>query len=499
MVETQTGLLPDSVFLAIRVVTGILILGLLFIVTRVVIRAFVSQKSRELGAKRYWFAAANTLAFVSLLAVRAPAESMVKAVSDALGARFVFVEPDSLSLTLVGLLNILIATLLLTLLLQIVGIIYWLAERQLDLWSQRITARTKSSDARVHIHRTLYILNRFLRSAAVAILLLGFVPMVFLYFPRTRVAVASVQAYVGKPVTEIGRTVLHYIPNLGYLSVFLLLGWVSLRIARRIFNLISRGRLELPGFSPDWAEPSYRLFRTLNALFLLMVCFPYLPGASSQFFQGFSVFVGALVTFGSTTAIGNAVAGVVLTYTGAFRVGDIVKIGESVGAVQSRALLVTKLKTNRNEEIIIPNGKVLASTVLNYSAKSSTDGLVLTVSAGIGYDVDWRVVHRLMLEAASHTEHILAAPAPAVYQSALGDCAVNYELRAWTRRPELMIATHSHLRREVLDAFSAGGVEIMTPSVLALRGASRAAIPEPHSAEAAQPSSIAIGVERRTA
>jgi small-conductance mechanosensitive channel len=156
----------------------------------------------------------------------------------------------------------------------------------------------------------------------------------------------------------------------------------------------------------------------------------------------------------------------------------MVRIGETTGTVLEKTLLVTKVRTTRNEEMTIPNGAVLSNAVQNYSARAASGGLALTVTAGIGYDVDWRRIHGLMIDAAGRTEHILAEPAPLVLQTSLGDFAVSYELRAWTDRADIMFVTSSILRRNVLDAFNTAGVEIMTPNVLAHRDASGLAVPE---------------------
>lgn len=101
----------------------------------------------------------------------------------------------------------------------------------------------------------------------------------------------------------------------------------------------------------------------------------------------------------------------------------------------------------------------------------------------------------LMLEAASRTEHILREPSPQVWQTKLGDYAVTYELRAWTDRPEDMFDVHSALRRNVLDAFNHAGVEIMTPSILGHRDASRLAVPQEAFPERPAARGIAVKVE----
>jgi small-conductance mechanosensitive channel len=155
----------------------------------------------------------------------------------------------------------------------------------------------------------------------------------------------------------------------------------------------------------------------------------------------------------------------------------MVTIGDKTGVVIDKNLLVTRLRTPQNEEVSIPNGNVLSSSVLNYSARAASDGLALTVKAGIGYDVGWRTVHELMIQGARATAYILAEPAPEVWQSELSDYAVNYELRAFTNRADLMWSTLSLLRQSVLDAFNRAGVEIMTPSIFAHRDASHLAVP----------------------
>jgi len=265
---------------------------------------------------------------------------------------------------------------------------------------------------------------------------------------------------------------------MGYLAVIGFMGWVLLKILGFIFNSIRDGTLSIPGFQQEWASPTYKLIRIVILLFLLMVSFPYLPGAGSQFFQGFSVFVGALVTFGSSGAINNIMSGITLTYTSAFRPGDFVRIGDSVGFVRERSLLVTRIVTPQNEAVTIPNSAILSTSILNYTYLAASKGLVLTVNAGIGYDVDWRTVHRLMIDGARRTEHILFAPAPCVWQTELGDYAVSYQLRAWSDRADLMYETHSTLRANVLDEFNRAGVEIMTPSIFAHRDASNLAVPQ---------------------
>lgn len=370
----------------------------------------------------------------------------------------------------IGIFRTVIVTLCLVLLIQLAGRIYWHFHGRLLRW------QPAPKGFGVHLATLLATLLGLFRYISVLVLVISFLPIVLNFFPRTRILVDRTEGFLATPAHELGRAVLEYLPNLGYLVVILVLGWYCLRLIRYFFTCLDNGSLVIGGFLEEWAIPTYRLVRTLFILFLVMVSYPYLPGAQSQFFQGFSVFLGALITFGSTATIGNIVSGTMLTYTRAFRIGDMVTIGERTGAVIEKSLLVTRLLTPENEEVSIPNGTVLSSSVLNYSARAR-EGLVLRVTAGIGYDVDWRKVHQLMIEGAHATEHVVREPAPQVYQAALGDYAVSYELRAFTNQPLRMFLTLSALRANVLDAFNRAGVEIMTLSILAHRDASALAVP----------------------
>jgi small-conductance mechanosensitive channel len=456
------------------------------------IRFLAGEKSRKLGPRKYWFLGADVLAIVALYLLRKPVGTVLTGIAAGLVRLMPIVKWD---LFLTGLYDTLIATLFLVLLIQVVGELYWFNAGRLDRWRRRKAAEAAHrGTVHEYLYRSLLLLNRLFRAGAIVALLLIFFPVVFHLFPLTRTGMLAIEAYLQSPARTVGVAMLDYLPNLGYLIVIAVLGWASLKIFRFIFDSIKTDRLVVRGFQQDWAEPTYKLLRALFLLFLLMVSFPHLPGASSEFFKGFSVFIGALVTFGSAGAVNNLVSGIVLTYTSAFRVDEMVRIGETTGIVLEKTLLVTRIRTLRNEEVSLPNSTVLSTSIVNFARRAASGGLALSVNAGIGYDVDWRTVHALMIDGAKKTEHILAEPPPVVLQTELGDYAVNYQLLAWTDRAEIMVLINSELRRNVLDCFNAAGVEIMTPSVLAHRDASEAAIPPERMQQAVAPKRITVDI-----
>ncbi len=470
---------PAPVSLLIRSLVAIVLLTVLFYVIRRAIITFTSQKSLQLGRKWHWLFGINLLAIVILFLIRLMVEAALRNLGKSVETLVPLIEPGYPEAVFSGVYYTLLSTLILILLIQIIGAVFWAIEKRLDRWAQRQSEYPPTS-LRRHMRKGFSLLNHAFRVTALVFLVSAFIPVIMRHFPRAQMVVDAMEGYMGKPARNIGQAIFNYLPNLGYLAVITGLGWLLHKLLKYFFNSLADGSLTIGGFLPEWASPTLKLCRTLLFLFLLMVSLPYFPGANSEFFRGFSVFVGALVTFGSSGAIGNIVSGFVLTYTRSFHVGDMVKIGETVGMVLEKATLTTKLRTVKNEEITIPNGNVLTSTIVNFTALAATEGLALTVAAGIGYDVDWRKVEALMIDASKKTENILENPAPFVLKTDLGNYAVNYELFAWTNlvdRPDRMVKISSDLRRNVLDAFNAAGVEIMTPSVLAHRDASGLAIP----------------------
>lgn len=201
---------------------------------------------------------------------------------------------------------------------------------------------------------------------------------------------------------------------------------------------------------------------------------PYPSGSNSALFRGF--FGVSLVTFGSSGLIGNLLAGILLTYARAFKVGDVVRIEGVYGTVTEKTLLVTRVVTVGNEHVSIPNSKVIGDSVTNYSTHGLNKGVAVSVVATIGYDADWRTVHKLLLDGAARTGQTATDPAPRVLEQSFGNYSVEYELRAWTKTSKGNFRDVCCPSTQCVGTFADGGVEIMTPTILSHRDASELAV-----------------------
>ncbi|RRN76748.1 mechanosensitive ion channel family protein, partial [Pseudoxanthomonas sp. SGD-10] len=192
----------------------------------------------------------------------------------------------------------------------------------------------------------------------------------------------------------------------------------------------------------------------------------YLPGSSSPAFQGVSVFLGVLISLGSSSAISNIVAGLVITYMRPFRIGDRVKIGEVTGDVVEKSMLVTRIRTVKNEDITVPNSMVLSASSVNYSSqtKNNNPGLIVHYTVTVGYDVHWQKVYDLLTEAALATVHILPDPKPFVLQLSLDDYYISYQINAYTKEANKQAIIYSNLLENIQEVFTKAGIDLKSPS-----------------------------------
>ncbi len=495
-VVDQAGSTAESAFRIIRFLVQVLTFLAAVLACRWGMRSFLSNRGGRSDRGRNSHSAINFVLLVVLFLLRDPAEKLLTAVGDWFGG---FLPPSELgwpAATMIGLYYLMIASLILFLAIYAVGLVYRFGDRRIDAWQSRLRAAgTIESHPRFHASRVFRIvIHLFCTVLATALVLIYFL-YGFAIFPRTRILTDGLLKFLGPAFRDASKAFENYIPNLGYLFVIVLFGWVLQKVLKYFFTSIRRGDIALADFPVEWAEPTYKLSRTALFLLGLMVSIPFLPGAHSPFFRGFSLFFGALVTFGSSGVIGNLFAGILLTYQRAFRLGDVVRIEGVYGRVIEKTLLITRVVTAGNEHVTIPNSKVLADSVTNFSMHGLGKGFALGITATIGYDVDWRIVQRLLLEGAARTQQIATEPAPRALVNSFGNYSVEYELRTWTKTSEEIFESGAALRQNVLDAFADAGVEIMTPTILAHRDASALAVPAERFPNRSEPAGIRINLD----
>lgn len=316
------------------------------------------------------------------------------------------------------------------------------------------------------------------RYILMALQLLFTVPLIFIIFPQTEGLAYRLLGYIWNPIRGIFVNLVDYIPKLFTIIVI----WYAVKYLVRLVLYLAReveaGRLKFNGFYPDWAMPTFHIIRFLLYAFMIAMIYPYLPGSDSGVFQGISVFVGLIVSLGSSTVIGNIIAGLVITYMRPFKMGDRIKLNDTVGNIIEKTPLVTRIRTPKNEVVTVPNSFIMSSHTVNYSTSAREYGLIIHTEVSIGYDIPWRRVNPLLIEAALNTPGVVDDPRPFVLETSLSDWYPVYQINAYITDANRMAQIYSDLYQNIQDKFNEAGIEIMSPHYMAVRDGNETTTPK---------------------
>lgn len=304
------------------------------------------------------------------------------------------------------------------------------------------------------------------------------VPLIFIIFPQTEGLAYRLLGYIWNPIRNIFVDIIDYIPNLFTIVVI----WYAVKYLVRMVLYLAReieaGRLKFNGFYPDWAMPTFHIVRFLLYAFMIAMIYPYLPGSKSGVFQGISVFVGLIVSLGSSTVIGNIIAGLVITYMRPFKMGDRIKLNDTTGDIIEKTPLVTRIRTPKNEVVTVPNSFIMSSHTVNYSTSAREYGLIIHSEVSIGYDVPWRQVNQILIDAALNTPGVVDDPRPFVLETSLSDWYPVSQINAYIKEAHKMAQIYSDLHQTIQDKFNEAGIEIMSPHYMAVRDGNETTIPK---------------------
>ena len=316
------------------------------------------------------------------------------------------------------------------------------------------------------------------RYILMGIQLLITVPLIFIIFPQTEGLAYRLLGYIWNPIRKIFVDIIDYVPNLFTIVVI----WYAVKYLVRMVLYLAReieaGRLKFNGFYPDWAMPTFHIVRFLLYAFMIAMIYPYLPGSDSGVFQGISVFVGLIVSLGSSTVIGNIIAGLVITYMRPFKMGDRIKLNDTTGDIIEKTPLVTRIRTPKNEVVTVPNSFIMSSHTVNYSTSAREYGLIIHSEVSIGYDVPWRQVNQILIDAALNTPGVVDDPRPFVLETSLSDWYPVYQINAYIKEAHKMSQIYSDLHQTIQDKFNEAGIEIMSPHYMAVRDGNETTIPK---------------------
>jgi small-conductance mechanosensitive channel len=314
------------------------------------------------------------------------------------------------------------------------------------------------------IWKGFHVLFNTTRNVLIITIIAVFINYVLSLFPWTNSFAVYLLNIITNPIINLGTSFVLYIPKLIFLIIIYFITKYVLKIIKLFFSGIESGGILIKDFHPEWAISTFKIVRAFIIAFAIIIAYPYIPGSDSVAFKGVSVFIGVLFSIGSSGFIGNLIAGYSMIYRSAFRKGDFIEVEGQTGFVEEQQLLVTRLRSLKNEEIILSNSILLNSKIINYTVKAKEKGVILHTVVGIGYETPWRQVDAMLKLAANRTEGLLKDPPPFVQKMVLADFAVNYEINAYCKDVDRMKKIYSLLHENILDVFNENNVQIMTPS-----------------------------------
>ncbi len=332
-------------------------------------------------------------------------------------------------------------------------------------------------DAKREVVAVLFF-NKIIKWFAIVASVYIALPILFGIFPWTRDFADTLFGYVLNPVKSILSSLWNFLPDLITIVVIVIVFRYALKGLSFLQKEVAIGNLKIKGFYPDWAKPTYQIVRVMVIAMMIVAIWNYIPGSDSPVFQGISVFLGFLFTFGSAGSLSNIIAGLVLTYMRLFKIGDRVKIGEVFGDVIEKSSLVTRVRTPKNEIISIPNSTVMSSHTINYSSDAPEKGLIIHTTVTIGYDIPWKKMHAALIEAAKRTDLVMETPEPFVLQTSLEDFYVAYQINAYIQEANKQATIYSNLHQNIQDVCNEQGIEILSPHYRAARDGNMSTIPE---------------------
>jgi small-conductance mechanosensitive channel len=357
----------------------------------------------------------------------------------------------------------------------------WTAQKITDEEDKKIKGFTIKDYTLFDAKRLVTVIlniNNVVKWLVIIVLIYIALPIIFGFFPWTKGFAETLFGYFLNPLKKVFLGIWNFLPNMFTIIVIFLVFRYAIKGIHFLKTEIEKENLKLSGFYPDWANPTFQILKVILYAFMFVLIFPYLPGSESPIFKGVSVFLGFLFTFGSAGSLSNIIAGIVLTYMRLFKIGDRVKIGEVFGDVIEKSMLVTRVKTIKNEIISIPNSTVMSSHTINYSNESETgQGLILHTTITIGYDVPWKLMHETLIKAADRTQLLLKTPKPFVLQTSLDDFYVSYQINAYTKDPNKQAGIYSDLHQNIQDCCNEAGIEILSPHYRSARDGNMVTIP----------------------
>jgi len=284
------------------------------------------------------------------------------------------------------------------------------------------------------------------------LLIYAYLTTVFSFFPWTQDLSTNLLAFVLEPAKRLFGELVTMIPNIIAFIILVALVRYLGRVSDIVFRNIGKGELKFVGFEAEWAEPTRKMVKIVLYALVAFLLLSSMPLVNNRAALTIIVILGLTFSLSAAPGVQNIVSGIMLNYTGSFRVGDRVRLDDISGEIVYKGLLVTRLRTLRNEIVVIPNKSVFRSKILNYTESVQKNGHIsLQVQFNLERNIEMEGIRDKVIQAALGTDGIMLDPKPVFYRTDAANGRYGYLLRANTGDIENLEALYSRLMQNVED------------------------------------------------
>jgi len=148
-----------------------------------------------------------------------------------------------------------------------------------------------------------------------------------------------------------------------------------------------------------------------------------------------------------------------------FKIGDFITAQGESGTVKSIEIFTTKLNTVDNKEIIIPNGALSNSNIVNFSTEENRR---VDLKFGVSYDADIKETKNVLASIVNNHPLILKDPPPAILLTELGDSSINFAVRSWVKSSDYW-TVYTQVLEQTKEALDNAKIEIPYPHQVQIR------------------------------
>jgi small-conductance mechanosensitive channel len=199
---------------------------------------------------------------------------------------------------------------------------------------------------------------------------------------------------------------------------------------------------------------------------LILIVVLQMLGVKVTALLGAAGIAGIAIGFASQTSFSNLISGLFLISEKTFQVGDVIRVGDKTGIVQSIDLLSVKMNTFDNLFLRIPNEQLIKTELTNITRYPIRR---LDIKLGVAYKSDINRVKQLLREVAAANPYCLMEPEPLIVFTDFGDSALQFLFGLWFYKTDYLALKNS-VMQEIKEAFDAAGIEIPFPHISVYSG-----------------------------